>query len=309
MATIGKFCLALTVLGTAAVSLYLLPAVGKLQNDVAEKLQKSQADLEATRDRHRKASEELLRSSSRLAQLQAGRDKSWNIQQSGDTGVSVDGDRLAVTGLGTLQNLVMLTDEEGQSAGPAVHAFKQLSEGGMYYVGEFIAEQIDSNSCVLIPTWQFTEDEVNFWDDPSASWRFRTLIPPDVRLRIDGLNASLQSLRVNYDRIDANVVRQEKALNAAEQQLEQRGVELVGRQGAKAVVNPDLPEFEIGLTDATRDLEDRRNDLMLEIDRLRRLVKVEAERREELLRQLNELVDDLPQDESPGVARTSSDIR
>lgn len=294
MATIGKICLTLTVIGMAVISFYLLPAVGKKQNDVAQELRKSEEAMQSTAEQHQRASMDLIRSRSRLAQLQIGWDKSWNIEQSGNSGVVVQGARLAVSGLGSDNGLIPDIDEDGQPSPPAVHAFKAMAEGGMSYVGEFVAEQIDANSTTLVPAWQATQEEVELWlSEPDAPWRFRTQVPSATRLRIDRLNAQLQDLLEKYSETVANVKRQEESLEDAVAQLEVRKQELVGGI-PNAVPNDDFPEESVGLTAAVSMAEDTRNDLLVQTDELRRLIKAEAEKREAIVRRLKELSGQLP---------------
>ncbi len=309
MATIGKICLTLTVIGMAVISFYLLPAVGKKQNDVAQELRKSEEAMQSTAEQHQRASMDLIRSSSRLAQLQIGWDKSWNIEQSGNSGVVVQGARLAVSGLGSDNGLIPDVDEDGQPSPPAVHAFKAMAEGGIYYVGEFVAEQIDPNSTTLVPAWQATQEEVELWlSEPDAPWRFRTQVPSATRLRIDRLNAQLQNLLEKYSETVANVTRQEESLEDAVAQLEVRKQELVG--GApNAVPNDDFPEQHLGLTAAVRIAEDDRNELLVHIDELRRMIKVEAQEREASLRRLKELSERLPSANDPQVTRSRDVVR
>jgi len=295
MATIGKICLTLTVIGLAVISVYLLPAVGKLQNDVAQKLRKSEEAMHATAEKHQKAKMDLIRSSSRLAQLQIGWDKSWDIEQSGNSGVVVQGARLAVSGLGSDSGLIPGTDADGQPTAPAVHAFKAMPEGGIMYVGEFVAEQIDANSTTLVPSWQATQEEVELWlASPDAPWRFRTQIPSAARLRVDRLNVQLQDLLEKYAETAANVVRQKTSLDDAVGQLEIRKDELTG---------------DPGLTINIRAIEDQRNDLTVKIDELRRMIKVESEAREAALRRLKELSERLPSDDDPQITRTRDTVR
>jgi|GEM_PF-2351949 len=293
MATIGKLCMVLTVIGMAVSSVYLLPAVGKKQNDVAQELRKSEEAMLSTAEQHQRAAMDLIRSSSRLAQLQIGWDKSWNIEQSGNSGVVVQGARLAVSGLGSDNGLIWDIDENGQSSPPAVHAFKEMAEG-VYYVGEFVAEQIDANSTTLVPSWQVTPEEVELWlSNPDSRWRFRTQIPSATRLRIDRLNVQLQDLLEKYSETVANVERQQTSLDDAVAQLEIRKQELVGGL-PNAVPNKDFPEESVGLTAAVRMAEDTRNELLVQVDELRRLIKTDAESREATLRRLQELSDRLP---------------
>ena len=312
MATIGKFCLTLTVLGLAVVSVWLVPTVGKLQNDVGTQLRDSKDKLADAKKEFDQRKAKHLESSHALGRLQIGWDKSWDVEQAGNAGITVEGARIAVSGLGTDSGLIPVVDGDGQEAAPAVHAFIALPEG-MAYVGEFLAEPIEALNTTLTPTWQVTQEEVEDWQRaPEASWRFRTLIPSDKRLRIDRCNVHLQYLLEKAVDLDANVTRQRASLEDAEQQLQQRQRELLGDPGAPEI--PGFPELSAGLTKAIRDLEDQRNDMLFVIDQLRRDLQHEAQKREQHLQRLQELSEQLPTEdeqttEQPGQRAERPDRR
>ncbi len=303
MATIGKLCLALTVLGLGVISVWLLPAVGKLQNDVGLRLQKTQADLKTAEDSYARARAEFSTDSHRLTRLQVGWDKSWDIEQNGNTGVLIQGVNLAVTGLGTETGLVERESDSGDPEPPSVYAFKATEEG-MAYIGEFRTKVIDANSTTLVPTWQPTQEEVEFWlTGETLPWRFRTQIPAAPRLRLDRLDLQLQLLAEKYAELEQNVARQEALLEDAQRQLDQRNRELVGDPDAEAT--PGRPEFSRGLTAVITESEDERNALLVTIDELRHRILSETERRQQLLRELAALVERLPSSEDPQEARTT----
>jgi len=195
MTTIGKVCLWLTVIGLGVISVWLLPTVGKQHNDISASLQKSKKAVDSAIETHRAKGQQLEQRKQQLARLQIGWDKSWDIQQTANTGVDIQGGRLAVSGLGRDLGLAPALDAAGQEAPPAVHAFKTMPEGGMVYIGEFQAEQLDATTATLVPIWRVTEDEFDIWaSDTELPWRFRTLVPAGGRLHIDQLHVQLQKI-------------------------------------------------------------------------------------------------------------------
>ncbi|MCH2211817.1 MAG: hypothetical protein MK110_10975 [Fuerstiella sp.] len=287
MTTIGKVFLWLTVIGLGVISVWLLPAVGKHHNDVSTKLVSSRDSLDKAITRHRDTQRELSEQQYQLAGVKIGWDKSWNIEQSAESGVEVDGGRLNVRGLGTNVGLIPVLDDAGQSVEPAVYAFKQMADGNMFYVGEFQVEQRRDIECTLLPNWQVTQEELNVWlTDPELPWRFRSLVPAPLRLQIDELHSQLQKLSEDYSEIQANVAQQTILLEQAKSQLEIRRQELLGHSDAQVI--PGHPEYTDGRLKAVSVMEETRNDLLIQVDRLRREIRQAGELRDQLQRRLDD---------------------
>jgi hypothetical protein len=308
MTTIGKVCLWLTVIGLGVISVWLLPTVGKQHNDISARLQKSEKAVDDAIKTHQDRSQELEQRKQRLARLQIGWDKSWDIQQTANTGVDVQEERLAVSGLGRDLGLAPALDAAGQEAPPAVHAFKAMPEGGMFYVGEFQAEQLDATTATLVPIWRVTEEELDVWtSDTELPWRFRTLVPAGDRLEVDQLHAQLQKLTEIYAEVEANTIQQRKLLEEAEAQLAIRKEELLGSPDTEPI--PGRPEYSEGLVKAVSAEEDRRNNLQINVDSLRRQIKAANEERETLIRQLKEYPDLLPSADSDQVTQSGAVVQ
>lgn len=297
MTTIGKVCLWLTVIGLGVISVYLLPAVGKKHNDISASLRTSKETVDKAVEAHRKTTRDLAQRRALLARQQIGWDKSWTIDQQGqDFGVQVDNDRLVVSGLGTDAGLEPVLDEAGQPSPPAVHAFRMMPEGGMFYVGEFQAAQLEATLTVLVPIWLPEQDELDEWArNQELPWRFRTLVPAGKRLHIDRLHGQLQKLNEDQSATLANVDQQEQLLKLAEDQLEIRKQELLGNPNVDPI--PERPEYSDGLIRAIASEEERRNDLQVEIDELRRLIHQAAQERTERIERLREYPELFPQNE------------
>jgi hypothetical protein len=308
MTTIGKVCLWLTVIGLGVISVWLLPTVGKQHNDISASLQKSKKAVDSALEAHRARSQELEQRKQQLARLQIGWDKSWDIQQTANTGVDIQGDRLAVTGLGRDHGLAPALDAAGQEAPPAVHAFKTMPEGGMFYVGEFQAEQLDATTATLVPIWRVTEKELDVWtSDTELQWRFRTLVPAGGRLHVDQLHAQIQKLTEMLAEVKGNTTQQQNLLAAAEAQLVIRKQELLGDPNAVAL--PGRPEYNEGLLKAISAEEDRRNNLQINVDSLRRQIKAANEERETLIRRLKKYPDRLPSADGDQVTRSGAAVQ
>jgi len=302
MSTYGKVCGWLLIPGLLAAFL-LIARSGKIHNDWSATLSAAQQKAENVAESHREQNRELVAAENELARLQLGWDKSWDIANSGNTGVLAQDDHIEVVGLGSAVGLVPLeyTDDSDQKRieAPTLHAFKAMPEGGVRYIGEFVVQmqqnRIPPGNVVLVPTWQFTRDDVQLWKDyPQGAWRFRTLIPAGARGQIDQLNVQLNRLNELYIEIDANFAQQDALLKAAEAQLTVRKQELLGNSAAEST--PGRPEFNEGLLKTIRAEEDRRNNQQVEVDWLRRAIKSASEAREDIIRQLNELMARLPDD-------------
>jgi hypothetical protein len=308
MTTIGKVCLWLTVIGLVVISGYLLPTVGKQHNDVSARLQKSEKAVDDAIDAHRDQSQRLEDRKQQLARLQIGWDKSWDIQQTANTRVDVERGQLAVAGLGRDFGLAPALDAAGQEAPPAVHAFKARPDGGMFYVGEFQAKPLEATTTILVPIWRVTDEELDVWtSDPELPWRFRTLVPAGDRLEVDQLHAQRQKLTEMYAEVDANTIQQQRLLKEAEAQLVIRKQELLGSPDAQPT--PGRPEYSEGLVKAVSAEEDRRNNLQINVDSLRRQIKAANEEREMLIRRLKEYPDLLPSADSDQITQSGGVVQ
>ena len=305
MTTIGKVCLWLTVIGLGVVSVWLLPNVGKKHNDISAELVDSKNALDKAIDAHTIQTQKLDEGQHQLARLKIGWDKSWTVQQTANSGVKFQGQRLAVNGLGLDSGLGPVLDDAGQEVKPVVHAFKMLPEGGVFYAGEFKADKLDAAFCTLVPNWTVTQEEQNAWmKNPELPWRFRTLVPAAKRLKIDRAHGQLQELREILAEVQANVAQQQALQHQAETQLTIRKQELLGNPDAEQT--PGHPEYSDGLLKTISAEEDRRNDLLITVNELRREIKQAGERREQLRGQLEEITEQLPSAQDGRITQTGT---
>ena len=96
----------------------------------------------------------------------------------------------------------------------------------------------------------------------------------------------MQQLSEIYAEIEDNVAQQTALREQAEAQLITRKQELLGNPDAQPT--PGRPEYSDGLLKTISAEEDHRNDLLIDVDGLRRRVKEAIETREQILRRLKE---------------------
>ncbi len=307
MSTLGKICLVLTLL---LLLLAMAPLPGKfggwspkalvIHNQWSTKLRaEKQKTLDAINSR-REAQREFNKVMADISGLTIGWDKFWNVpprgpQAAADTPtVAKQNGVLILNNIGTdngLQDL-QYDDENGnpQLAKPLVHAFYGGPEG-FTYAGEFRATNIAAKRTELRPIRQITAQEFMSWS-PNVAWRFRTMVPPGKQTTIDELYAQRMRIFEMTQQMDANINRQGTLLEKAKEALLVREGELLGGLDRDPV--PTRPEFTVGLQQVNEDLEEERNQLLLEVDQLRRQIKEAYSRRDEAVSIINRKITELP---------------
>jgi len=309
MSTLGKICLSLTLL---LLLLAMAPIPGKFggwtpkllvfHNQWSEKLRDSKAEALAAIESRATARQELTKASTDLENLVTGWDRYWNIPQNSGA-IATQNGQLRISNIGTNHGLVtrQVTDENGaqQLMQPVVHAFFNDAEG-VKYAGEFIAPQagLTATSCVLQPVHPVSPQEAASWKVNEA-WRLRGMIPSGDRTRIDELFRRLDRTEELTQQTLANITRQQGLLQAAQAALDVRNGELLGNPDG--IVDPDRPEFVVGLLQAIEDFEEERNQLQLDVDFLRRALKTSSDERNQKLEALAGAATKLP-DSSPGTS-------
>ena len=310
MSTLGKICLSLTLL---LLLLAMAPIPGKFggwtpkllvfHNQWSEKLRDSKADALVAIESRAIARQELTKASTDLENLVTGWDRSWNIPQNSGAIAKDQNGQLSISNIGTNHGLVtrQVTDEDGaqQLMQPVVHAFFNGAEG-VTYAGEFIAPQAEltATSCVLQPVHPVSPQEAASWP-VNAAWRLRGMIPSGDRTRIDELfRRRVRTFELTQQTV-ANITRQQGLLQAADSALSVRNGELLGNPDG--IVDPERPEFVVGLLQAIEDFEEERNQLQLDVDFLRRALKTSSDERNQKLEALAGAATKLP-DLSPGTS-------
>lgn len=307
MSTLGKVCLVLTLLLMLMAMAPIptpwggwTPRLLVIHNQWSETLREAKQKAEAASLANQTARQELYVATADLKGITLGWDRYWTIparDQAADPqapNITRQNDHLIVRNLGAVDGLDKLEFQDDgnqkQQADPVVHAFYGGAEG-FTYAGEFRAINIAAKQVELEPVHAPLPGEAATWD-VNAAWRLRALVPTGLRATVDDLYHHRQRTAEMTQQTDANIVRQQKLLQSAQDALAIRKGELLG--------NPDLvpipasPEFHLGLLKVNEDVEEDRNQLLLDLDNLRREIKVAVEERSERLEKMQQRVTRLP---------------
>ena len=311
MNTIGKVCLCLALL---LLVITMAPIPGKfggwapkllvMHNQWSEKLRDSKQSVQKTQLSYSTSMQDLRKASTDLDNLMLGWGRQWDIPartpELPDSAPRIGKQanaQLALHNIGAGSDPPLatrqITDKDGnqQLVSPVVHAFYSAGEG-FVYAGEFVAVEIAANSALLQPVHRVLPEESSAWP-VNAAWRLRSLIPLDQRTAIDELYRHERRTGELMNSTADNIERQQELLAAAEASLDTRRGELLGNPDGDVLA--ERPEFVEGLLKVTEEVEEERNQLMLDVDSLRRAINKAAAARAARLQRLNETLSDLPQ--------------
>lgn len=313
MSTVGKICLVLTLLLLLVAFLPIpspwggwTPRLLVIHNEWSTKIRDAKEDIRKKRTEELAARLDLMKAANELEALAIGWDKVWRVQP-GQIRRAVDG-TLTINNLGSAQGIQNGTakDDGGadQTLQPVIHAFYGGGESGSTYVGEFKATTIQANSVVLKPVHAHAPADVNLWD-LNAPWRLRSIIPAASRSDIDELFARKVRIETMRSALSDNTTKQTALRNEAQKALYIRKRELspelvagdvlpAGLEPPEEVDIPGRPEFKRGLLAVSEDEEEQRDQLLLEVDRLRRAIKLAGEERDANVQALNAATQSLP---------------
>ncbi len=309
MSTLGKVCLVLTLilllLAVAPIpGIYggWAPKLLLVHNQWSLKLRDSKQKAVDAVTSNREAHQEFNKAMADVAGLTIGWDKFWNVpvrspEATTETPtVAKQGNRLILNNIGSdngLQDL-QFVDSAGtvQMSKPIVHAFYGGAEG-FTYAGEFRAAAITAKRTELEPVRAMNPQDVANWN-PNAAWRLRTMVPPSYRTTIDEAFQQRQRNKELLQQMNDNIARQTSLLEQAQAALAIREGELLGGLPQKDGPIPSRPEFTDGLLSVNTDVEEERNQLLLEIDQLRRQIKQAFQLRDSMISQMNEKASQLP---------------
>lgn len=174
-----------------------------------------------------------------------------------------------------------------------LYGFELLPDGTSVYRGDFTVVTARDVQAQVQPNWRVRPEDVQTWQ-PAANWRWRNLIPPGSQPTYDqqilAIAKSDDLLTLRREKLAAEVTAEAKAQEA----LKLRESELVGgeelsKDPAEAVENRE------GLVAAVVQVEEERNDVLRQVDELRRRLRLVQQKIEEQ-RALNlELAGQLPQ--------------
>lgn len=322
MSTVGKFCLIVTLLlllvAMAPIPLPWggwTPRVLQIHSGWSEKLRSAKEDVVKNQAAEVKARHELMLAAGELDALKVGWDKVWDIpapgpnipqgapaigKQRGQNGQA----QLVLRNLGANDGLASTQTADGKTVRPVIHAFYGGGEG-VTYVGEFIATSITPTGAVLDPVHRLdpqvnrefdiaVAQEADSWP-MNSPWRLRTMIPSAPRAKSDELYRNGRRTGELTQQTVANITRQQELYQAAVDALAVRRGELLGLAADdNRPPVPGRPEFTRGLLAVTEEVEEERDQLLLEIDRLRRAIKSAGENRDAIVQQLEEAAQALP---------------
>ncbi len=307
MSTLGKVCLVLTLL---LLLLAVLPIPGVWGGWTPKLLVMHNAWSESFRDGKQKAIDaelsnnqariELAKATADIESLVVGWDRYWIIPARGPENptdaptISKNNGRLQLTNLGTQQGLTtrQVTDDNGaqQLMSPVIHAFYGGAEG-FNYAGEFIASDITQTTATLQPAHPVSPADENAWP-VNGTWRLRALIPPSSRLSIDELFAHDRRTSELSVQTVTNIGRQQQLLQAAQEAYAVRRGELLGNPAREVV--PTRPEVTEGLLSVIEQVEEERNQRLLDLDGLRRSIQTTLAQQIESIETLNQKMKLLP---------------
>lgn len=324
MSGTGKFCLVVTLLLMLMSVLPIpapwggwIPQLLVIHNEWSVQLRDAKADVQSKQETELAARMELNKASAEIDALTIGWDRVWHVAgnanspQAPRVQVLPNGNLLLVN-LGQQQGItgVQTTDENGGDATlqPIIHAFYGNAEGGMSYAGEFKATTINPTGAELTPI-HITDPAVRAsWPQNGGAWRLRSMIPSGTRSRIDELKRQLVRVRDLIKLTNDNIARQQALLQEAQDALAVRRGELLGDPNREDV--KERPEFKEGLLKVTERVEEERDQLLLDVDTLRRGIKSAGEDRDGNVDALQKAAEALPapstdsgQSVSPQVAR------
>lgn len=309
MSTLGKVCLVLTLilllLAVAPIpGIYggWAPKLLLIHNQWSLKLRDSKQKAADAVASNREAHQEFNKAMADVSGLTIGWDKFWNVpvrspESTPETPtVAKQGNRLILNNIGSdngLQDQQFVNDAGNpQMTKPIVHAFYGGAEG-FTYAGEFRAAAITAKRTELEPVRPMNPQDVANWN-PNAAWRLRTMVPPSYRTTIDESFQQRQRNKELLQQMNANIARQTSLLEQAQAALAIREGELLGGLPQDLGPIPSRPEFTDGLLSVNIDVEEERNQLLLEIDQLRRQIKQAFQLRDSMISQMNEKASQLP---------------
>lgn len=323
MSTLGKVCLCLTLL---LLLVALAPIPGQyggwapkllvFHNQWSDELRNAKEAAEKASTSYTEA--ELALRSAKVDYENAARgwDQVWTIPARGPNvppdapAINKRGSELVLRNIGTGSTPALtprtVADENGaqQTLNPAIFAFYSAGEG-FTYAGEFVATDVSPTQTVLRPVHSTSPEEANSWP-VNAMWRIRTVIPAASRTAIDSLYTQARRGSELSARTNQKIADMTRLSDEADEALEGRKQQLLGDPQREPVET--RPEFVAGLLQVSEDVEEERNQLMLEVDALRRAIAAEKEASLQKRDQLTQLMQALPDPQSaaPSDSRLSS---
>ncbi len=172
-----------------------------------------------------------------------------------------------------------------------VYGFEVQPDNSAIYRGDFTVATAREQS-QLRPNWKVRAEDGGTWK--SGMWRWRNQLPPAFQQNFDKQLLLLGQTEDDLNDRRQSVEVQTKLLAQAQEQLKLREAELVGGEQLSKDPAVDV-EFREGLVAGVEQVEESRNQILTQVDDLRRKLRA-VQSEVDRLQKLNiELANKLPQ--------------
>ena len=284
MHTLGKVLVWLVVIGWVA-ALAMTVKMLDVRNSWTQKLDdlKTRNQQNAAQIAEKQSEFDDLRA--QLAQTMLGWDKAWS-----NIPVIPNQDGTLTAQIGTNDGYGLPATPEK----PAAYLFvTNPADGTSQYVGSFQAAAVRENQTAFQPTFRIRGNEPQQWP-ASGNWRVRAMVPPTFVERFSDLHGALTLGDQALANKQQHLQIQQELVEVSKKHLTHRQEELLGYKTPPPGADQLPEEWTVGLAAAVANEEERRNEELTELDRLRREVKDAYARLGTLIRQNTELVRSLP---------------
>ncbi|HID21055.1 MAG TPA: hypothetical protein EYP14_01460 [Planctomycetaceae bacterium] len=257
MHIIGKVCAWLIVV-LAAVAITLTGLMVQVRNSWAKKTADLKAEYETTQRDLADKQKRLRELEKELARVMLDWNEYW-------TNIQVD---VLDPKAGSVRAAV--GPDRGVKQGQTLYLFQPAAEGdGTVFLGPFVVETARQGQCGLRPAWRFRPGEPEKWRY-GPGWRFRAAIPTATLAAFRDLEVAFALSDELLHAKQRYLAAQEQLKQSAQQHLNFRLAELHGTDAAP------------GLVQALEEEEEARNELLVQVDFLRRRLIQTVARLEQL---------------------------
>ena len=172
--------------------------------------------------------------------------------------------------------------DRGIKQGQMLYVFQPNAAGdGQVFVGPFVVESARQDQAGLRPAWRFRPGEPESWKYGSG-WRLRVAVPTAALSSFRDLEIAFTSSDEALDAKQRYLAAQEELKRIAQEHLNFRIGELHSNEELRAKQG-ELPDHVVdGLVVALEKEEEARNAVLVQVDTLRRQLKIAVEEYERL---------------------------
>jgi hypothetical protein len=149
---------------------------------------------------------------------------------------------------------------------PTLYGFMQVGND-FVYAGDFLVTSIDANRCAMKLKQPPRAQDADFLTQ--GTWRFREQLPAAYTTPFTNFNATFAELDEQVQERTKNVDVKKKEVVAATALRDQRKLELMGNAKAPKDSGPIIID---GIVESLRKESDQRNEGLMEIDMMRRML-------------------------------------